>query len=45
MEHSTSWQANSRSESQEIPCLFMEPERSFPCSQQPANSEGICNIS
>jgi len=23
----------------------MEPEGSLPCSQQPANSEAVCNIS
>jgi len=31
-----SWEAGSHSASQEFPCLFMEPEGSLPCSQDPA---------
>jgi hypothetical protein len=31
-------QANIHSTSQEIPTLFMEPEGSLPCSQQPATA-------
>jgi hypothetical protein len=31
-----SWESNSRSESQEISGLFLEPEGSLPCLQEPA---------
>jgi hypothetical protein len=36
MGKSFSWEANSRSTSQEISLIFMEPESSVPCSREPA---------
>jgi len=36
MEQSSSWKANSNSDSQETPRLFLEPECSLTYSQQPA---------
>jgi hypothetical protein len=41
MEQSPSWEANSLWDSKEI----MKPKGSLPCSQWPANSETLCNIS
>jgi hypothetical protein len=45
MEQRPSWEANSHSASHEIPLLITEPEDSLSYSQQPANSEALCNIS
>jgi hypothetical protein len=36
MEHSPSWEANSRSAGPKTPYLFMEAEVSLPCSQERA---------
>jgi hypothetical protein len=36
IQHSPSWEANRFAASQEIPCIFMEPEGSLPYSQVPA---------
>jgi hypothetical protein len=41
MEWSSSLEADSRSVTQENLPLFMEPEGSLPCSQQPAASNSI----
>jgi len=38
-------EADSRSASQEVPRLFMQPEGSLPSSQDPANSEALFSIS
>jgi len=43
-EQSSSLEANSHSASQEIPHFNMECECSLLCSQDPANSEALCDI-
>jgi hypothetical protein len=37
MEQGHSSETKSHSVCQQIPCLFMEPKGSLPCSQEPAN--------
>jgi len=36
-------EANSHTDSQEIPPSSMEPKGSLLCSQEPANSKALCN--
>jgi hypothetical protein len=41
MEQCRSWEANSHSDSQEIPRLFVQIKDLLPCSQDPANRDKI----